>query len=171
MSGRRIILGIDPGIALVGYGVLAFEHELTHLDHGAIATPSADPPALRLHAIYHALVDLKHRFAATDVAMEMLYYSRNITTAVSVGQARGVALIATVDRDTTFGEYTPTEIKQAVAGYGRAKKSQIQTMVQLILKLPAAPVPDDAADALAVAICHARRIELEAVLGPHEGLR
>jgi crossover junction endodeoxyribonuclease RuvC len=96
--------------------------------------------------------------------MEMLYYSRNVTTAVAVGQARGVALLATVDRDSAFGEYTPTEIKQAVAGYGKAKKRQIQDMVQLILGLPTVPVPDDAADALAVAICHASRIELERAL-------
>jgi crossover junction endodeoxyribonuclease RuvC len=101
--------------------------------------------------------------------MEMLYYSRNVTTAVSVGQARGVALLATVDGDTTFGEYTPTQIKQAIAGYGKAKKRQIQDMVQLILGLAAAPVPDDAADALAVAICHAAQIELQAAL--HAGAR
>jgi crossover junction endodeoxyribonuclease RuvC len=164
LTTRRIILGIDPGIALCGYGVLAHEGTLVHLEHGAVATPATDSTPLRLQAIFAALTELKHRFAATDVAMEMLYYSRNVTTAVSVGQARGVALLATVDRDTTFGEYTPTEIKQAVAGYGQAKKRQIQDMVQLILGLAAPPTPDDAADALAVAICHATRIELAAAI-------
>jgi crossover junction endodeoxyribonuclease RuvC len=169
LTTRRVILGIDPGIALCGYGVLAHEGAVVHLEHGAIATPAADSTPLRLRAIFGALGELKRRYAATDVAMEMLYYSRNVTTAVSVGQARGVALLATVDRDTRFGEYTPTEIKQAVSGYGRAKKRQIQDMVQLILGLPAPPVPDDAADALAVAICHAARIELEMAL--HSGGR
>ncbi len=101
--------------------------------------------------------------------MEKLYYLRNVTTAMAVGQARGVALLATVDDATGFGEYTPTEIKQAVAGDGGAKKRQMQEMVQLILRLPAPPAPDDAADALAVAICHAHRATLAAVIAASEG--
>ncbi len=167
MTFRRVILGIDPGIGLLGYGVLERLEptgQIVHLDHGAVATSPADATPARLHAIYHALVDIKHRFAVTDVAMEMLYYARNVSTAVAVGQARGVALLATVDRDTVFGEYTPTEIKQAVAGYGRATKRQMQDMVQLILGLPARPAPDDAADALAAAICHAHRVKLAEVI-------
>ena len=167
INRRRVILGIDPGIALVGFGVLAHEGEVTHLEHGVIATPATDSTPLRLQQIYRALTELKRHYAPTDVAMEMLYYSRNVTTAMSVGQARGVALLATVDEATGFGEYTPNEIKQAVAGYGAAKKRQVQDMVQLILRLPNLPAPDDAADALAVALTHARRIELEAVLGSH----
>jgi crossover junction endodeoxyribonuclease RuvC len=167
INRRRVILGVDPGIALVGFGVLVHEGQVVHLEHGVIATPASDSTPLRLRAIYEALTQLKRQYAPTDVAMEMLYYSRNVTTAMSVGQARGVALLATVDESTGFGEYTPNEIKQAVAGYGAAKKRQVQDMVQLILRLPTLPVPDDAADALAVALCHARRIELEGVLGVH----
>jgi crossover junction endodeoxyribonuclease RuvC len=164
-AGPRVILGIDPGIALLGYGVLTLSGAIAHVEHGAIATPSSATTPCRLQAIYGALSALKRRYAVTDVAMEMLYYSRHVTTAVAVGQARGVAILATVDRDTTFGEYTATEIKQAVAGDGRAKKRQMQEMVQLILGLPAPPYPDDAADALATAICHAHRVEFADVLG------
>ncbi len=166
---RRVILGIDPGIGLLGYGVLEHAGQIVHLDHGAIATASSDATPARLRIIYRALTDIKRRFGVTDVAMEMLYYSRNVTTAVAVGQARGVALLATVDDDTVFGEYTPTEIKQAVAGYGGAKKRQMQDMVQLLLGLASRPAPDDAADALAVAICHARRVELAEVIAASGG--
>jgi crossover junction endodeoxyribonuclease RuvC len=161
----RVILGVDPGIALVGYGVLEFDGGLVHLEHGAIATPKTDATPFRLRAIYLALGELKRRYQVTDVAMEMLYYARNVTTAVAVGQARGVALLATVDDDITLGEYLPTEIKQTVTGYGGARKRQIQEMVQMILGLPALPTPDDAADALAVAICHAQHVQLETALG------
>jgi crossover junction endodeoxyribonuclease RuvC len=166
---RRTILGIDPGIGLLGYGVVEQDGQLTHIEHGAIATPGSDSTPTRLHAIFRALTELKHRYAVTDVAVEKLYYARNVTTAVAVGQARGVALLATVDAETVFAEYMPTEIKQAVGGHGGAKKRQMQEMVQLILGLPAPPVPDDAADALAVAICHAHRATLAAVIAASAG--
>ncbi len=167
---RRTILGIDPGIGLLGYGVIEQNGQLVHVEHGAIAPPATDSTPMRLHTIYRALTELKRCYSVTDVAMEKLYFARNVTTAVAVGQARGVALLATVDADTEFGEYMPTEIKQAVAGHGGAKKRQIQDMVQLILGLPTLPVPDDAADALAVAICHANRATLAAVIAASGGV-
>jgi crossover junction endodeoxyribonuclease RuvC len=164
-SEPRIILGLDPGIALLGYGVIRTDGEsITHIDHGCIATTAGRPVPVRLRTLYDELVEVKRRFHATDVAVETLFYSRNVSTAVAVGQARGVALLATVDDGTVFGEYTPAEIKQIVGGFGGARKREMQEMVRLLLGLDRLPAPDDAADALAVAICHARRSHFASML-------
>jgi crossover junction endodeoxyribonuclease RuvC len=161
----RIILGLDPGIALLGYGVIAVEGDgMRHLDHGCITTSPEQTVPARLCALFDGLSDVRARFGVTDVAVETLFYSRNVTTAVVVGQARGVALLATVDATTTFGEYSPAEIKQIVGGFGAASKRQMQEMVRLLLDLDRLPSPDDAADALAVAICHARRSQFSSLL-------
>ncbi|MPZ15769.1 MAG: crossover junction endodeoxyribonuclease RuvC [Chloroflexi bacterium] len=160
-----MILGIDPGIALLGYGLVRLDGDApVHLDHGCIETPARLPQPARLRLLYEGVAALKQAFSVTDVAMEALFYSRNVSTVVTVGQARGVALLAAVDETTVFGEYTPTEVKQVVAGFGRARKPQVQAMVGLLLGLRTPPSPDDAADALAVALCHARRVTLDAVL-------
>ena len=161
----QIILGLDPGIALLGYGVIdVLGEEMRHVEHGCIATSPGQPLPNRLRALFDGLTEVKRRFAVTDVAVETLFYSRNVTTAVAVGQARGVALLATVDDTTTFGEYAPSEIKQIVGGFGAARKREMQEMVRLLLDLDRLPSPDDAADALAVAICHARRSQFSSLL-------
>jgi len=150
---------------LLGYGIIEVDGDIIrHVDHGCVATTAGRPLPERLRQLHDELVDIKLRSRATDVAVETLFYSRNVTTAVAVGQARGVALLATVDDATEFGEYTPAEIKQIVAGSGGARKREMQEMVRLQLALERAPSPDDAADALAVAICHARRAHLAALL-------
>ena len=161
----RIILGLDPGIGLLGYGVIDVNgDEMRHLDHGCIATAPGQPMPARLRALFDGLTEVRARFGVTDVAVETLFYSHSMTTAVAVGQARGVALLATVDEATTFGEYAPAEIKQIVGGFGAARKRQMQEMVRLLLDLDRPPSPDDAADALAVAICHARRSQFSSLL-------
>lgn len=166
----RVILGLDPGLALFGYGVIAADGQtIRHLTHGCISTDTATSLPLRLRAVHDGLRDIKAHFAITDVAVENLYYSRNTTTALAVGQARGAGLLATVDESIAYAEYSPTEVKQIVAGFGAATKRQIQQMVALILQLPAPPEPNDAADALAVAICHVRRSYFEALIEQSAG--
>lgn len=161
----RIILGLDPGLARLGYGVVGVQGDtLYHLAHGCLVTSPAQPTPARLRTLFDGVLALKGRFAVTDVAVEALFYSKNVSTAVAVGQARGVALAAAVDEGTAFAEYAPSEVKQIVAGFGAAKKRSMQEMVRLLLGLPEAPAPDDAADALAVAICHARRSHLDRVV-------
>ena len=168
----RIILGLDPGIAVLGYGVIRFDGEvMQHIEHGCITTSSGQPLPRRLHVLYEGLIGVKRRFDVTDVAVETLFYSRNVSTAVAVGQARGAALLATVDDATVFGEYTPAEIKQIVGGFGAARKREMQEMVRLLLGLDRLPSPDDAADALAVAICHARRSHLASLLAASGALQ
>lgn len=161
----RIILGLDPGIASMGYGVLSADgDQLRALTYGCFTTgPTTALPA-RLRALFEHLVQLRGRYAVTDVAVESLFYSKNRGSAVTVGQARGVALLATVDDEVVFGEYTPTAVKEAVAGHGGASKKEVQQMVRMILGLAAPPSPDDAADALAVAICHARQSQTARIL-------
>ena len=151
-----IILGIDPGTAIAGYGILKAERdELSVVAYGAITTPSNWEMPRRLKHIYAELSALIQKYRPTDAVVEKLFFSKNVRTALSVGQARGVALLAAAQADVSIHEYTPLEIKQAVVGYGRADKNQIQQMVKLLLQLDALPQPDDAADALAIAICHA----------------
>jgi crossover junction endodeoxyribonuclease RuvC len=159
LSGEpRIILGLDPGIASMGYGVLCANGDrLQSLTYGCLRTEATTPLPARLRSLFEHLVLLKGQYPVTDVAVESLFYSRNRSTAVAVGQARGVALLATVDERVVFGEYTPTAVKEAVAAYGAATKKDVQQMVRMILGLTVTPSPDDAADALAVAICHARQ--------------
>ncbi len=149
------VLGVDPGTAITGYGLVeSRDGELSMLDFGTITTPAGQPLTRRLQTIYRELSDILARYHPTEAVVEKLFFSQNVRTAMSVGQARGVTLLALADADLTVHEYTPLEVKQAVVGYGRATKKQIQEMVRILLGLDSIPQPDDAADALAVAICH-----------------
>jgi crossover junction endodeoxyribonuclease RuvC len=157
-----IILGVDPGTAITGYGVIQSDgQDLGLIDYGAITTPADWALPRRLDHIYRSLVALIAEHQPTDAVVERLFFSRNVRTALSVGQARGVALLAAAQAQVEIHEYTPLEVKQAVVGYGRADKTQIQQMVKMLLHLDAIPEPDDAADALAMAICHAHRAGYE----------
>lgn len=151
-----IILGLDPGTAITGYGVITSDGEMLQaVTFGVITTSSEWALPRRLQHIYAELTALMARYQPTDAVIETLFFNKNVRTALSVGQARGVALLAAAHAGITIHEYTPLQIKQAVAGYGRADKQQIQQMVRLLLHLDTLPQPDDAADALAMAICHA----------------
>ncbi|CAN5672893.1 crossover junction endodeoxyribonuclease RuvC [soil metagenome] len=147
-------LGIDPGTALLGYGIVTGSDPLRMIEYGAIETEPGESPAARLEVIYDALRDLINEYSPDVVAVEQLFFARNTTTAIAVGQARGVALLAAAKAGLVVYEYTPAEVKLAIAGYGNADKRQVQEMVRTILGLDALPRPDDAADALAVSICH-----------------
>ena len=150
-----IILGIDPGLAIVGYGVIEYRgNKYKLLDYGCINTDSDIIIPERLKIIYEELSILIDKYNPDDVAMEELFFNKNVKTAIKVGQARGVEVLAAVNKGKNVYEYTPLQIKQSVAGYGRAEKRQVQEMVKLLLNLKEIPKPDDAADALAVAICH-----------------
>jgi crossover junction endodeoxyribonuclease RuvC len=153
-----IILGIDPGTAMLGFGVVERTGtRLRAIDYGVIKTPSNLPLPERLEAIYLALTDLIELHAPALVGVERLFFTKNVQTAFAVGQARGVVLLAAAQHDLEIREATPNEVKVATAGHGSAAKEQVQRMVQAILGLPEIPTPDDAADALAIAICVANR--------------
>ena len=157
-----IILGIDPGTAITGFGLLKSDgDDLRVVDYGAITTPSDWLMPRRLQRLYAELTALIVKHQPTDAVIEKLFFSKNVRTALSVGQARGVALLAAAQANLTIHEYTPLQIKQAVVGYGRADKNQIQQMVKMLLQLDSIPQPDDAADALAIAICHAHSARYE----------
>jgi crossover junction endodeoxyribonuclease RuvC len=151
-----ITLGIDPGIALTGYGFINEDQDgqLVVLQYGVIRTSADLDHAERLVALYIRLKEIILLHQPKMGAVEKLFFERNVRTALNVGEARGVALLAMAEANLVIGEYTPMEVKQAVAGYGGADKSQVQFMVKTILSLDKIPSPDDAADALAVAICH-----------------
>jgi crossover junction endodeoxyribonuclease RuvC len=149
-----IAIGFDPGTARLGYGVIESEPSPRALDFGVIATDSGTPMARRLLTIHSAVGELIDRHRPQAVAVELLFFARNVTTAMTVGQARGIVLLAAAERGVPVSEYSPSEVKQAVVGYGKADKRQMQEMVRLVLGLDFPPSPDDAADALAVAICH-----------------
>jgi crossover junction endodeoxyribonuclease RuvC len=156
------VLGIDPGTAITGYGVVEEkEGELKVLAFGAIRTPAGQPLPTRLQAIYRGVMELAEEWEPSAAAVEELFFSSNARTAMSVGQARGVALLALANAGLSIAEYTPLAVKQAVTGYGGADKAQVQEMVRLLLELEEAPKPDDAADALAVAICHLHSARLD----------
>lgn len=151
-----ITLGIDPGTATTGFGIIREEQDgcLTVVDFGVIQTGVGLPAAERLVELYKRIKELILLRCPDMGAVEKLFFERNVRTALSVGQARGVTLLAMAEAKLKIGEYTPLEVKQAVVGYGGADKTQVQQMVKTILGLEAVPHPDDAADALAVAICH-----------------
>ena len=158
-----IVLGIDPGTANTGYGVVAQRGgRLLAMDGGVIDTPSGLPLERRLTTIHARVVELIDEHEPVAVAVEDLYFGANARSAMAVGQARGVVLLAAGQRDLPCGSYTPQQIKGAVCGNGRADKLQVQQMVQRLLSLAELPQPDHAADALAVAICHANRAPLAA---------
>jgi crossover junction endodeoxyribonuclease RuvC len=150
-----LVLGLDPGIAITGYGLVKEEEgNLTLVEYGAISTPSEMPLPKRLQEIYRQLTEIARKKRPSFAAIEEIFFAKNVRTALSVGQARGVALLAMADVGVEVHEYTPLEVKMAICGYGRAKKEQVQQMVKMLLGLPYVPQPDDAADAIAVAICH-----------------
>ncbi|MBA3450463.1 MAG: crossover junction endodeoxyribonuclease RuvC [Chloroflexia bacterium] len=160
-----IAIGFDPGTARLGYGVIESDPDPRAIDFGVIVTDSALPMAQRLLIIHDAVGELIDRFQPTAVSVELLFFARNVTTAMTVGQARGVILLAAAERGVLVAEYSPSEVKQAVVGYGKADKHQIQEMVRIMLGLTSAPQPDDAADALAVAICHVQIAPFRARVG------
>ncbi len=151
-----LVLGVDPGTATTGYGlVLRTGNHLEHVANGVIQTPPHQPMPLRLQTIHRELGRLCLLHRPDAVSVERLFFNRNVSTAMLVGQARGVILLAAADAGLEVEEYTPLQVKQAVVGYGKAEKRQVQEMVRVLLALRDIPRPDDAADALAVAICHA----------------
>jgi crossover junction endodeoxyribonuclease RuvC len=160
-----ITLGVDPGTARLGYGIVADDGQPRALAFGVIETPAAHPMPRRLLTLYDAVAGLIGEYRPESLAIEQLFFARNVTTALSVGQARGVVLLAAARTDLSIAEYTPAEVKQAVVGYGKAAKSQMQEMVRLILGLDHVPQPDDAADALAIALCHLQTAPFLARLG------
>lgn len=149
------ILGIDPGTGILGFGVIDVDRGKTQLvDGGVIRTPVKEDDAVRLQTIYEELTDIITQNKPKIMAVEKLFFSQNVTTAMTVSQARGVVLLCGKQAGLELFEYTPQQIKQAITGYGRADKKQIQEMVKTILKLKEVPKPDDCADALACAITH-----------------
>ena len=151
------ILGIDPGVAIVGFGLIESDHgSLRMLQYGAITTPAGQPLAARLLQISRDMEELIDAFRPDEMSIEELFFSKNITTGIAVAHARGVILCAAEKKRLPIYEYTPMQVKQAVVGYGLADKKQVMDMTKRLLKLKAVPRPDDAADALAIALCHAR---------------
>mgnify|MGYP002386720685 FL=1 len=150
------VIGIDPGTAITGYGIIeeAQDGSLTALAYGVIETPASLEMPARLLILHQKLTEILLLHRPESGAVEKLFFQRNVRTALSVGQARGVVLLALEANGIPSSEYSPLEVKQAVTGYGAADKRQVQVMVQALLRLPEIPHPDDAADALAVAICH-----------------
>lgn len=155
----RVVLGIDPGLGTLGYGVIAAETEPRPLAYGCLTTPARAPLPDRLRSLFHELSGLRDRYGITDVAMESLFVGSRLR-ALSIGEVRGAAIVALVGPSTAFHEYGPSQVKEGITGYGRAGKRQVQEMVRLVLGLPEIPRPDDAADALAVALCHLRQLQL-----------
>ena len=154
--GGRIILGIDPGTATMGWGVIRQEgNRLSYLQHGAVTTPSQWEMPRRLGRLFDGVTELVKGYRPETVAVEELFFNTNVTTAITVGQARGVVLLAAYRAGIEVAEYTPLQVKQAITSYGRAEKRQVQEMVKSLLRLREIPKPDDAADGLAIAICHA----------------
>jgi len=157
---EHVVLGIDPGTAITGYGAVAHDHRGNPvlLACGVIRTPSDMLMHLRLKEIFVDMQALIDEFQPDEVAVEKLFFGRNVTTAITVGQARGAVLLAAALRDLPVVEYTPAEVKQAISGYGNAEKRQMQEMVMRLLDLPAIPEPDDAADGVAIALCHLQTV-------------
>ncbi len=152
-----IILGLDPGLGTMGYGVVEKDANgnCKAVDYGVVKTPAGENLAVRLCMLEEGVCKIFDRFGPEEVAMEELFFSKNITTGIAVAQARGVMLLTCNKRCGRIFEYTPNQIKQALTGYGAADKGQMQRVVASHLRLPSIPRPDDAADALAVALCHA----------------
>ncbi|MCD6286277.1 MAG: crossover junction endodeoxyribonuclease RuvC [Anaerolineae bacterium] len=159
------VLGIDPGTATTGYAVVEETvGDLHMITLGVITTPAKTPLPSRLQTIHNELREIVAQYEPEAAAVEELFFSRNARTAMSVGHARGVILLALADSNLPIAEYTPMQIKQAVTGYGNANKHQVQEMVRMLLALSETPKPDDAADAAAVAICYLHRAKLDSLL-------
>lgn len=150
------IIGIDPGTGILGFGVIDADKggKCTLVDGGVIRTPVKEDETVRLQTIFEELCGLIAQWKPSEMAVEKLFFAQNVTTAMSVAQARGVAIVAGTQAGLKVYEYTPLQIKQALTGYGRAEKKQMQEMVRVLLDLKEVPRPDDCADALAAAICH-----------------
>ena len=158
------VLGIDPGIAMMGYGVVEEDNdELRALDYGCLSTPAKQGTPDRLLTLYRGVTDLIERYRPSEMAVEQ-FVGRNLRTALSVGQARGVAILAAASKGLPVYEYTPLQVKKNVSGYGRGDKAQVQEMVRIQVGLECVPEPDDAADALAIAICHISKARIFRVL-------
>lgn len=150
------IIGIDPGTGITGFGVIGWHQQQSKLlDAGVIRTKAHTPQGERLQIIYEGMLEIMSEHKPDALAIEKLFFNSNITTAMTVSEARGVVLLAAQQKGLPIAEYTPLQIKMAVTGYGKAEKSQVQEMVKTILKLKSIPKPDDAADGLAVALTHA----------------
>ena len=159
------ILGIDPGYAIVGIGLIEYKgNKFRVLEYNAITTPAGMPTVERLKKIYTEITSYLIKYDPDAIAIEELFFNSNQKTAINVAQARGVLLVACANANIPIYEYTPLQVKQAVTGYGRAEKKQIQQMVKTLLNLNAIPKPDDAADALAIAICHAHSNKMNKLL-------
>lgn len=153
---RLIILGIDPGLAIVGWGVIEYQGtRFRTLGYGSVQTPAGMRTEARLKAIYEGVSELIATYHPDVMAVEELFFNTNITTGIRVAEARGVILLSAEEAGISIEEYTPLQVKQAVVGYGRAEKKQVITMVTMLLSLKSPPKPDDTADALAIAVCHA----------------
>lgn len=151
-----VILGIDPGLARLGYGVIEADSDKRRvIQYGMLTTPAGLPMPQRLKSLFRGMNQLMDIYQPDEVAFEELFFSKNITTGMAVSMARGVAMVAVVERTDNLYEYTPMQIKQAVTGYGGADKHQVQMMVRMLLNMKEIAKPDDAADALAVALTHA----------------
>ena len=152
-----VILGIDPGYATIGYGVIDTSgNKSKAVDYGVITTPKNENIAVRLAMIYDSMTEIINKFKPDEIAVEELFFVQNVTTGINVAHARGIILLASIHACGRIYEYTPLQIKQAMTGYGRAEKRQIQEMVKVYLHLQSIPRPDDAADALAIALTHAQ---------------
>ncbi len=149
------VLGIDPGTGITGWGIVEQNQNILHaIAYGVIRTESTKPMPERLKEIYQALEEIIEKYNPETVGIENLFFFKNQKTVISVGQARGVLIVCSVNKGKKVYDYTPLQVKQAITGYGRAEKKQMQKMVKMILNLKELPKPDDAADALAVSICH-----------------
>lgn len=152
-------MGIDPGFGIVGYALMDIEDNKENIaDYGVIKTDTNAPLSRRLFDIYEKIKEIIKIYKPDEASVEELYFFRNVTTAIFVGEARGVIILALEEAKLGIYEYTPMEVKMAVTGYGKATKRQVQEMVRIIMKMDDIPRPDDAADAIAIAICHAHRI-------------
>ena len=157
------ILGIDPGYAILGYGILDMKgNKFKVIAYGSILTDNSMEMPQRLKLLYDELSEIIRRYQPEEASIEQLFFNNNAKTAILVGEARGVAVLACAQAGLAISEYTPLQIKQALAGYGRAEKKQVQQMVKTILHLEKVPKPDDTADALAVAVCHGNSCGAEA---------
>ena len=162
-----LVIGIDPGTATTGYGLVRERESDSALEcvaYGVVTTPAGVPLPKRLQTIHRELKNVITLHRPDSGAVEKLFFQKNVATAMSVGQGRGVAMLALADCGLDVGEYTPLQVKQAVAGYGGADKKQMQEMVRTLLELDSTPKPDDAADALAVAICHLYSRKMNALM-------
>jgi crossover junction endodeoxyribonuclease RuvC len=180
-----LVLGIDPGTAIMGYGLVAYTPAqpdedvggaawlgmsgLRMVEYGVLRTPAHMPLIERLPRLYDGVMRLLREYEPAVVSIEDLFFNKNVSTAMSVGHARGVVILAAAHAGLPIAEYTPLQVKQAVVGYGRATKDQVQQMVRVLLNLESIPQPDDAADALAIAICHLHTHQYESLLARQSG--